>query len=83
MAVINMSQIAKDLIGKTLVAMEFGTEADPAYAEESGSRYMPERQKIVNAYIGTTESDRDPCVWMELEGGTEVYAYANESITVE
>jgi hypothetical protein len=80
---LRLSDLAKSLVGKTLVRLEFGSYPTAKEAEDRGGRHAPLPQKISDAYIGTTEGDRDPCIYFELEDGTEVYAYDNEEITFQ
>jgi len=81
--------ISKTLTGKTLISLEYGFKITEEAAKEEGERFAPLPAKIIKAWMGTTESDRDPCIWVRLdkedENGDriEIYFYDNETVTVE
>ncbi len=76
MNVLNVNDIIKErLKGKTLVNLEFSDPDGSGRSEYYGS-------VIIDVGTGLDESGEDPVIWLYFEDG-DIYAYLNETITVE
>ena len=83
MQTFKLENICKELVGKALVSLEYGSiSTSEEDAEECGERYIPENSVIKDAVVSTTEGDRDPCIRLYLSDDIEVEVYSNEEITV-
>jgi len=73
--------IKKQLKGKTLVNLKFGSAADPVEAEEGGTRYANLPAKIQDAYLGVDCGDAG--IWLDLEDHEDaVFVYDNETVKI-
>lgn len=68
--------IKKEYVGRILTGSEFGMN-------EPGCQTVTVPQRVIDAQVGTTNGDRDPCIWLTLENGEKAYFYYNEEIHFE
>lgn len=68
-----VNDLIKTYIGKTLVGCEYEMNVP-------GCQTVTVPQKVIDAEMGVTEGDYDPCIWLTLENGERAYFYCSEEI---